>query len=225
MNRRLFLISDFSNNFKDYAARFVEAAGGKKAEIVYLMQGGKDWKKYYLQYRDIFQKSEPIDFFPIYPDEEYEFEPEMIKKLKSATGIFVGGGHTFRYIQAYAESELTPIIQKKYQAGIPYGGLSAGAIITARMGMLKKIIIKPHFSQQNRFFELQKKLKNSKAKLGLGLDDGIWLEIEDEAEGTIFGKGGCHYCYKTEAGKFEYKIYCPGDKIEFKTKEGEGEEK
>jgi len=221
MNRKLFLISNFTDNFKDYAARFVEAAGGKEAKIVYLMQGGKDWKKYYLQYKEVFQKSGPIDFFPIYPDEEYEFEPEMIKRLKSATGIFVGGGHTFRYIRAYAESELTPIIQKKYRAGIPYGGLSAGAIITVRMGMLKKIILKPHFSQQNRFFELQKKLKNSKAKFGLGLDDGIWLEIEDETEGTICGKGSCYYCYKKAGKGFEFKIYHPGDKITFKPKEKE----
>ena len=81
MSRKLFLISDFTNNFIDYAKRFVEAAGGKEAKIVYLMQGGKDWEKYYMQYKEVFQKSGVLDFFPIYPDEEYEFEPEMIKKI------------------------------------------------------------------------------------------------------------------------------------------------
>ena len=72
MVRKLFLISNFTENFKDYTDRFVKAAGGKDARIVFLMQGGKDWEKYYLQYNEVFQKSGPIDFFPIYPDEEFE---------------------------------------------------------------------------------------------------------------------------------------------------------
>ncbi|MFC1898605.1 Type 1 glutamine amidotransferase-like domain-containing protein [Candidatus Cloacimonadota bacterium] len=214
MTRKLFLISDYKDNFDEFAARFVEASGGKKAKIVFLMQGGKDWKKYYLQYRDNFQKTSPIDFYPIFPDDDDEFIPEMVKKLKKATGIFVGGGYTFRYIRAYAESELTKIIVEKYNAGVPYGGLSAGAIITLRLGILDKIILKPHFSQQNRFFELQKKLRKSKAQFGLGLDDGIWLEVENEVNGLVFGKGNCYRCSKTENEEFETKIYHPGDKID-----------
>ena len=225
MTRKLFLISDYADNFDKYAARFVQATGGKKAEIAFLMQGGRNWEQYFLQYKESFMKSSPMDFFPVYPDDEYEYEPEMVKKLKRATGIFIGGGHTFRYIRAYAESELTPIILKKYKLGIPYGGLSAGAILAVRLRILKKIVLKPHFSQQNRFFELQKKIKKSKAYFGLGLDDGIWLEIKDETDGLVCGKGNCYHCSKTETGEFKFKIYHPGDKILFKAKEISSENK
>jgi cyanophycinase len=214
MNRKLFLVSDFSEKFDEFAARFVEVSGGEKAKIVFMMQGGKDWEKYYLQYKEKFQKTALIDFYPIYPDDDDEFDPKMVKKLKNATGVFVGGGYTFRYIRAYAESELTKIITKKYQSGIPYGGLSAGAIITIRLGILHKIILKPHFSQQNRFFELQKKLRKSRAQFGLGLDDGIWLEIDNEVNGKIFGKGNCYRCNKLDNKEFETKIYHPGNEID-----------
>ena len=217
MTRKLFLISDYADNFDKYAASLVQAAGGKEARIAFLMQGGRDWEKYFLQYKKSFMKSSPLDFFPVFPDDEYEYEPIMVKKLKKATAIFVGGGHTFRYIRAYAESELTPIILKKYRSGIPYGGLSAGAILAVRLGILKKVILKPHFSQQNRFFELQKKIKKRKAIFGLGLDDGIWLEIDDETEGLVCGKGNCYHCSKTETGEFKFKIYHPGEKILFKS--------
>ena len=213
MAQKLFLVSDYTDKFDEYSARFVEASGGNKAKIVFLMQGGKGWEKPFELYKNSFMKSTPADFFPVYPDDDDEFTPTMIKKLKKATGIFVGGGYTFRYIRAYVESELTPIIKEKYNSGIPYGGLSAGAIITFRLGFLHKVIIKPHFSQQNRFYELQKKMKRKKYIFGLGLDDGIWLEIDDGTEGIVHGKGNCYRCSKTETGEFKIKIYHPGDKI------------
>ena len=217
MIRKLFLVSDFADNFDKFAASFVRACGGKKANIVFLMQGGKDWETYFIDYQKSFLKSELTNFSPIYPDDEYEYEPAMVKKLKNASGIFVGGGYAFRYIRAYAESEITPIIMEKYRAGIPYAGLSSGAIITLRLGILPNIILKPHFSQQNRFFELQKKLRKSKAAFGLGLDDGIWLEIEDETKGLVCGKGNCYRCSKIGNEEFEFKIYHPGDEIILKT--------
>lgn len=216
MSRKLFLVSDFTDNFSDFAVNFIEACGGSKANIAYLMQGEREWEQYFQQYEKIFLKTKKISFFPVFPSDDFEFEPEMIKKLKKATGIFVGGGHTFRFIRAYVESELSPIIKEKYNSGIPYAGLSAGAIITLRFRFLRKIVLKPHFTQQNRFFQLQKKIRNTKARFGLGLDDGIWLEIEDENEALVCGKGGCYYCRKNETDDFEFKIYHPGDKISFK---------
>ena len=217
MVRKLFLVSNFSAEFDNFAARFAEACGGRKAKIAFLMQGDKDWEEHFSLYQQSFRKIYPVKLYPIFPDEEYEFEQEMVKKLKKATGIFIGGGYAFRYILAYAQSELTPIIKEKYFSGIPYAGLSAGAVITMRLGLLPEIVLKPHFIEQNRFFELQKKLRRSKVEYGIGLDDGIWLEVENETKGIVFGKGNCYRCTKTENEEFEFKIYRPGDEIILKT--------
>lgn len=217
MDRKLFLVSKFTDEFAKFTVSFIEAAGGRKAKIAFLMQDDKDWEEHFAFYREIFRKSAPIKLFPVFPDEENEFKPEMVKKLKKATGIFVDDGFTFRFIMAYTRSEITPIIKEKYYSGIPYAGLAAGAIITIRLGFLPKMAFEPHFNQRNRFYELQKKLCNSKADYGLGLDDGIWLEIENETRTIVCGKGSCYICNKIENGEFEFKIFHPGDEFKLKT--------
>lgn len=207
MTRKLFLISDITDSFQEFCKHYVAACGGEKAKIAFLMQGGKDWKKYFIQYEKSFRKSEFADFFPVFPDKNFNFESEMIEKLKQATGIFVGGGNTFRYIKAYTQSHLAEIIKEKYSQGIPYAGLSAGAIITIRLEFLPHFIIKPHFKQKNRFFELIDKMKSDKKVFGLGLNDGIWIEIQDENKFSFHGDGKCYFFRHDNPAKYEFQIF------------------
>ncbi len=207
MKRRMYLISDMTDSFQEFCSQFVRSCGAEKSRIAFLMQGGKDWKKYFDQYEACFRKSEFADFFPVFPDEDFNFESKMLDQLASATGIFMGGGNTFRYIKAYTESQIAEIIRSRYLAGIPYAGLSAGAILTVRLGFLPGFVIKPHFKQKNRFFELINKMKTDKKEMGLGMDDGIWIEIVDDCHFTFHGDGKCYLFRLLNSHKYEFEVF------------------
>ena len=211
MKRELFLISEATDNFGDICRKFVQAAGGVNARIVYMMQGDKNWQKYFNEYKEYFEKYNPASIVPVFPNQSNDFTTTMYSNLEKATGIFDGGGYTFRYIKAYTQPRIRQLILRKYNSGTVYAGLSAGAILTIRLGILPHFAIKPHFTRKNRLDELAKKV--NKAKYGWGLDDGCWLEVADETEFKIFGTGNCYFFSKRSPNNFSLQICENGDKI------------
>ncbi|MDN5354985.1 MAG: cyanophycinase [Candidatus Cloacimonadota bacterium] len=204
MERKLFLISEVTANFSEICRKFVLAAGGEHARIAYLMQGDKNWQKYFDEYKEYFEKYKPASINPIFPNQSNDLTATMYSNLEKATGIFVGGGYTFRYINAYTQQQICQLILQKYNSGTIYAGLSAGAILTIRLGILPNFAIKPHFTRRNRLLELAKKV--NKAKYGLGIDDGCWLEVTDETEFKIFGVGNCYFFTKKATNHFNLQI-------------------
>jgi dipeptidase E len=53
----------------------------------------------------------------------------MARAVRQADAIFVGGGNTFRLVKALHEFNLISPIRDRVEAGIPYIGSSAGAIV------------------------------------------------------------------------------------------------
>lgn len=60
-----------------------------------------------------------------------ESQAAAIAKLKAAQIIYISGGNTFYLLQELKRKQLLPVINEKINAGIPYIGESAGAIIMA----------------------------------------------------------------------------------------------
>lgn len=60
-----------------------------------------------------------------------ESQGAAIAKLKAAQIIYISGGNTFYLLQELKRKQLLPVINEKINAGIPYIGESAGAIIMA----------------------------------------------------------------------------------------------
>ena len=54
---------------------------------------------------------------------------DPIERVRNAPGIFVGGGNTFRLLDALARGGLLEPIREAVSAGVPYLGSSAGAIV------------------------------------------------------------------------------------------------
>ena len=93
--------------------------------------------------------------------------------------------------------------------GVPYGGLSAGAILSIRLGFLNNCCIKPHFSEKKRFQELIKKMRTSSAEYGLGIDSSICLEIVNEKDVKVFGKGRLYFFSRLTNNHYDLKVYRP----------------
>ncbi len=197
-------------NFKD----FFRQACKESSNLVVLMQIKE-------QKQSIINLIKQIDFdFNIQainfiaPDINDTIAPaHSIQALKNASGILVLGGNTHFYQKIYGNSDIGGIVNEKYSSGVPYAGVSAGAILSLRYNLLDDVALKPHFTEKRRFDELMKKMKKNKVKYGFGLDDNMSLKISDQKEIECIGKDS-FYLFKTEDNQeYNFKIYKNLDKV------------
>jgi cyanophycinase len=180
---RLFLFGDVADNFEAVSTAFVEAAGGRSARIALLLAGGPDWERYVPRYRDPWMRLGAAEVIPIAPlGEDLRLDVSQIAQLERCSGVFIGGGDTRRYHKIYALSELGAIIRELYRSGIPYGGVSAGALIpTEKCTIWGSKVITPtneYFVRAKAYHDLA---KDGDVHLtvgrGLGLLQGCLIEV------------------------------------------------
>ncbi|HYP39621.1 MAG TPA: Type 1 glutamine amidotransferase-like domain-containing protein [Chloroflexia bacterium] len=127
----IFLFGDQHYNFAETSRPFIEAAGGASAKIAMLTEGGERASPYVARitapWKDI--GVEVVILGPV----QYAGEPDeaMAQKLRECSGIFMCGGETRNYQRIYVESLLGDIIRERYWEGVPYAGVSAGALLAA----------------------------------------------------------------------------------------------
>ncbi|MCF3650253.1 Type 1 glutamine amidotransferase-like domain-containing protein [Synoicihabitans lomoniglobus] len=73
--------------------------------------------------QDAFAAIGPHEAFSLH---HYDHEAAR-RQLASADAIFTGGGETFWLLRELHESGQIPVIRERVEAGVPYGGSSAGA--------------------------------------------------------------------------------------------------
>jgi cyanophycinase len=137
---------------------------------------------------------------------------ELINKVRQSTGIIVPGGHADLFMDAIQNTKLKEaIIEAVIQRNIPYFGLSAGSMILGDLfivenvineelkielheglGILKKTIIEPHYSERGRIWRV-----NEAAKLGrhghfIGIDEETAVIINNNNNKITLGRGGVH---------------------------------
>ncbi len=132
---------------------------------------------------------------------------ETIDSLKKATGILVLGGNAHFYQKIYGNDAISYLVKERYQEGIPYAGISAGAILSLNYGLIENIAFKPHFSEKKRFNELLRKINKNKVKYGFGLDDNMSLKIQDEKIISCIGKDSFYLFSKIGDNDFNCKIF------------------
>lgn len=197
---------------------FVERAGGKEAKIVVLPTAVPSAETNGYQGRsseanvfrglgvgqvDVLQQT----------DEETVCSAAFCQKLSSATGIWFGGGRQWRFVDAY---ENTPAVAAMFQClekGGIIGGSSAGASIQGELlirgapvgneimvqdgyrrgfGFLPSVGIDQHFSQRNRFLDLETTIRRFPSILGVGIDESTALLVE-KARGQVIGRGAVYF--------------------------------
>ncbi|MCR4404624.1 MAG: Type 1 glutamine amidotransferase-like domain-containing protein [Candidatus Acetothermia bacterium] len=194
------------------------------------------------------------EVIPIAPlGDELKLSPSQIAELRRCSAVFVGGGDTRRYHQIYVLSEARAIIRELYASGIPYGGVSAGALIAPEaciiwgskvitptneylvrtslyldpakdgdvqlrvdqgFGLLRDCIVEVHFAELGGFPRLAEAMELTGSTFGLGIDEPICLEIQEEAFAKVHGRGRACLLKRLGPLRFEARVFEPGDEFE-----------
>ena len=199
MTSRVAYLIGGSPAFAVTAPEFVTAAGGSDARIALLMQGGPDWQKYVPEYTNPWLEQGVSHYDVIVPGADGKLDLQnVLPTLQQATGIFVGGGHTPTYHLLYATEPVRSIIRQQYEKGIPFAGVSAGALIACEyglfsaaessdgalhvvksLGLLHDLVIGVHFSELNALPDMLEAMARTKIAGGWGIDEAACAVFQD----------------------------------------------
>jgi cyanophycinase len=142
-------------------------------------------------------------------------DPEFVKPLAEATGVWLPGGLQTRIVQAYRGTLVEKELKKLHARGGAIGGTSAGAAImsdlmieggteTARtgpgLGFLPGIVIDQHFVARNREKRLRGVIASNPAYVGLGIDEGTAILVRRRTI-RVIGDSTVTICVAAGAGK------------------------
>ncbi len=195
------------------AGKFVELAGSKDANIVVLPTAvARDEAA---QQPPAFLKNADVKSITVLnqrgPDEVVK--GEFISALKSATGIWFGGGRQWNFVDAYEGTEAVELFRDVLRRGGVIGGSSAGATIQGEFlvrghPLGNKIMlaegyergfsffpgtaIDQHFSQRERQPDLLPVVRRHPSILGIGIDEGTAIVVTGKKVDVI-GQHSAHF--------------------------------
>jgi len=225
MPHKLLFLLGGSAAFDVAAEEFVPAAGGRNSTIVLLMQGGRGWEKYVPEYTQPWIRRGASRYYPIAPDEDGTLDLDAVSaKLREATGIFIGGGHTPTYHRLYATEPVRSIIRESYHRGIPIAGMSAGALIApeicalppdetddaslkivAGLGLVGELIVGVHFTERNALPSMLEAMTRTQTRTGLGIDESACAVFEDGQFKRVLGQA-VYEIVMTDFGTKAYRM-------------------
>ncbi|MGH8273446.1 MAG: cyanophycinase [Gammaproteobacteria bacterium] len=192
--------------------RFVELCGGKDADIVVIPTASRlaDTAD---RYAEIFstmgvRRVDSMDFDTRRDAEE----PNRLKRLGEATGIFLTGGNQLRIATMLGGTPIAKLIRARNAQGVTVGGTSAGASILSEhmiafgneggsptadsvhlspgLGLTNRFIIDQHFRQRDRMGRLLAALAYNPFPVGIGLDEDTAAFIDPDNTLEVVGSGG-----------------------------------
>jgi len=199
-SRRFLFLLGGSAAFDVTAEEFVPAAGGRDATIALLLQGGEGWEKYLPEYTQPWMRRGVTRYCPIVPGEDGTLDLDAaLARLREATGIFIGGGHTPTYHCLYATEPIRTLVRSSYQRGIPVAGMSAGALIAPEicaippedtgdnsvrilpgLGLISDVIIGVHFTELSALPGVLEAMAKTRTPTGWGINEAACAMFEND---------------------------------------------
>jgi cyanophycinase len=190
--------------------QFVELAGGKDARIVYVpCEEAKTIESEPGMVRILRNAGAgKVDWIHT-KDRSLANDPVFTSKLIDATGIWFGGGRQWNFVDSYLNTETHRLMHLVLERGGVIGGSSAGASIQGDymprgdpmgntemmaegyergMGFLTGVAIDQHFTQRNRFPDMQLLKRTFPQLLGIGIDEGTCLIVK-KGQAEVIGPG------------------------------------
>lgn len=193
--------------------KFIEYAGGPLARLRLITAASGVPEAVADSYRQAFGELGAQNFavLPLH-NRESAFEPELVRQLQEADGVFMSGGDQSRLMASIWE---TPVLGALHQAyhfhGCCIGGTSAGAAVMSRhmisqgpallrprkdaidtdigLGLLPAAIVDQHFSERRRLARLLSALARRPDLLGVGIDEDTALVVERGWALEVIGQG------------------------------------
>jgi cyanophycinase len=186
---------------------FAHLAGGEKADILIIPWASQSTESgFSIKAEFSVHTSGIIDVLPLRLNPK-ELE-QLVTRLQKCTGIFFTGGDQNTLMTLLREYKLVHLLRKRFQAGVVFGGTSAGTAIMSNpmltgsadlsvldgsqvelaegLGLLpSSIIVDQHFIVRSRFNRLAGLILNNKAQLGLAVDENTSLLIIDHLAKVI----------------------------------------
>lgn len=246
MTRRLFFYGGRAGNFAQTSTPFIAAAGGRGARVALLFASGDPgWDRNLDWYRQPW-----IDLgatvIPVHPEPgSTRLSHQALETLRTCTGIFMSGGETRRYHEVYIQSGAADLIRGAYRSGVPYGGLSAGALLAPAtgqiwgdrlttatnllrlrgseegcdseletgpcLGLLDGWLVEAHFTERGGFGRLVAAMEQTGIARGIGLDNPICMQIENETSVEVSGEGRAYRLCRQPSGETLVAVYNPGE--------------
>ncbi len=199
---------------------FVAASGGADARIAVVPTASSLGPEVVEVYDALFRSEGAGEVVAIRPDtREDAHDPDLVKLLNEATGIFMTGGNQLKLSAILSGTPVGQAIIDAHERGAVVAGTSAGASIqsshmvafggpgstpkqrmtqvAAGLGLLPSTVIDQHFDQRNRYGRLLMIVSQSPQLLGIGVDEDTAAVVEHttEADGSeheilsVIGKG------------------------------------
>jgi cyanophycinase len=140
-------------------------------------------------------------------------DPELLRVLDGATGVFFTGGDQLRLSSQIGDTELERRIRQIRDAGGVIAGTSAGASVMSEtmlvrgtssesyrigdlqmapgLGLIRDAIIDQHFAERGRFGRLLGAVAHNPRVLGLGVDEDTAMIVENDAF-EVIGTGAVY---------------------------------
>lgn len=167
-----------------------------------------------------------IDFILL---SQLDWTKKAADAVKSASIILLGPGKTMKYRDAILASSVGNLIAQRVAVGIPYAGISAGAMLAGEclardtedgiavfpaLGLLKGMCIEPHYESPDRDASLQYQMKNTGLNRGLGIGNAVCALISGD-DCIVAGNGLCTLKQRCDAGGETEAHYQAGDQFSF----------
>jgi cyanophycinase len=205
------------------ADEFLAAAGGRAARIALLLQGGERWPQYVPHYSEPWVHRGVTSVQPVAPGSDGMLDLDRTREiLRWATGIFIGGGDTPRYHHLYAGGPIRALILERYEQGVPFAGVSAGAMVAMErcifeaeetpdrtiqvvpgLDLVRDLVIEVHFTERNALPVMLEAMVQTRTKNGLGIDDGACAVFDAGRFAGVLGQ----LVYEVEMQDFEQRVY------------------
>jgi cyanophycinase len=196
---------------REILRRFLELAGGDRARIAVIPTASSladTGARYERLFTDLGARR--TDVLP-YAERADADEPEHLRALENATGIFLTGGNQLRISTILGGTPVAKMIRRRNARGVPVGGTSAGAAILSEhmiafgeegstpragsatlapgFGLTNRVVIDQHFRQRDRLGRLLSALAYNPFAVGIGLDEDTAAFIDPHDTIHVAGAG------------------------------------
>jgi cyanophycinase len=197
---------------KDVVDRFIELAGGRDARIVVLPTAVPRAET--TDEVPGFLKRAEVANITVLTQRCGEVETDEFQSaVKSATGVWFGGGRQWNFVDAYNDTTAVEFFHDVLHRGGVIGGSSAGATIQGEFlvrghplgntvmmaegyergfAFLPGVAIDQHFAQRGRQPDLLPVIRRHPKLLGIGIDEGTAVVVTG-SKAEVIGQHSAHF--------------------------------